>query len=157
MTPALRAWPRRDDPPPARTWDPICRHTALTALAQLRTAAIRAAITGTAILPPAATTRESTAPAAGQGTAIPGDLRFHPGDAPVAPWAAGPARQAPPVGLSATETLRIEHLAATGKPASSPAPASPSAFTGQTGGAATRPAPDGTTTAPASSTSPPDP
>ena len=37
----------------ARTWDAICRHTALTALAQLRTAAIQAALAGTAVLPPA--------------------------------------------------------------------------------------------------------
>ena len=36
-----------------RTWDAICRHTALTALAQLRTAAIRGALTGRSRLPAA--------------------------------------------------------------------------------------------------------
>ena len=45
----------------ARTWDAICRHTALTALAQLRTAAVRAALTGTAVLPAAAAAGQNTA------------------------------------------------------------------------------------------------
>ena len=44
----------------ARTWDAICRHTALTALAQLRTAAIQAALAGAGVLP--------AAPAASQDT-----------------------------------------------------------------------------------------
>ncbi len=35
----------------ARTWDGICRHTALTALAQLRQIAIRNALTGATTLP----------------------------------------------------------------------------------------------------------
>ena len=35
----------------ARTWDAICRHTALTALAQLRTAAVQAALAGAASCP----------------------------------------------------------------------------------------------------------
>jgi len=96
----------------ARTWDAICRHTALTALAQLRTAAVRAAITGTAILPPAAPARENSVPAARESTAIPGDLQFYPGDAPVPVRDGQPCPPGiPPIGLSATETLRIEHLA----------------------------------------------
>ena len=37
----------------ARSWDGICRHTALTALAQLRAAAIRDALTGSIALPAA--------------------------------------------------------------------------------------------------------
>ena len=37
----------------ARTWDAINRHTALTALAQLRATAIRTALNGTAVLPAA--------------------------------------------------------------------------------------------------------
>ena len=38
----------------ARTWDALCRHTALTALAQLRTAAIQAALAGADVFPAAA-------------------------------------------------------------------------------------------------------
>ena len=37
----------------ARTWDAVCRHTALSALAQLRQAAIRNALCGLIDLPPA--------------------------------------------------------------------------------------------------------
>ena len=47
----------------ARTWDAVCRHTALSALAQLRQAAIRNALCGLIDLPPAATPRPP-APAA---------------------------------------------------------------------------------------------
>jgi SRSO17 transposase len=48
----------------ARTYDAICRHTALTALAQLRTAAIQAALAGCAgILPPPPRPRARTPPA----------------------------------------------------------------------------------------------
>ena len=123
ITIAGRRWPVEEtfktgkdtlgwDQSQARTWDAICRHTVLTALAQLRTAAVRAAITGTAILPPAAAARENTAPAAGENTAIPGDLQFYPGDAPVPVQDGQPCPPGiPPIGLSATETLRIEHLA----------------------------------------------
>ena len=70
ITIAGRRWPVEEtfktgkdtlgwDQSQARTWDAICGHAALTALAQLRTAAILAAITGTAILPPAAAGRRS--------------------------------------------------------------------------------------------------
>jgi len=45
----ILAW----DQSQARTYDAICRHTALTALAQLRAAAVRAAITGAITLPAA--------------------------------------------------------------------------------------------------------
>ena len=49
----------------ARTWDAINRHTALTALAQLRTAAIQAALTGAPPFPrprpPARTPRPPSA------------------------------------------------------------------------------------------------
>ncbi len=94
----------------ARTWDAICRHTALTALAQLRTAAIRAAITGTAVLP--AAPAEDTAPAATESTVSPDDLHFYRYDAPVPVQGGQPCPpDIPPIGLSATETLRIERLA----------------------------------------------
>jgi hypothetical protein len=67
----------------ARAWDAICRHTALTALAQLRTAAIRAAITGAMNLPAAAAARENAAHAAGESTISADDLHFHLSGAPV--------------------------------------------------------------------------
>ncbi len=123
ITIAGRRWPVEEtfktgkdtlgwDQSQARTWDAICRHTALTALAQLRTAAIRAAITGTAILPPAAADRKSTATAVGEDTVSPDDLQFYPGGAPVPVRDGQPCPPGiPPIGLSATETLRIEHLA----------------------------------------------
>jgi SRSO17 transposase len=123
ITIAGRRWPVEEtfktgkdtlgwDQSQARTWDAICRHTALTALAQLRTAAIRAAITGTAILPPAAAGRKSTAPTAGEDTVSPDDLQFYPGGAPVPVRDGQPCPPGiPPIELSATETLRIEHLA----------------------------------------------
>ena len=62
----------------ARTWDAICRHTALTALAQLRTAAVRAALGGPAAEPPPAA--QHAAPAS---TATGTDLRFCTGGAPL--------------------------------------------------------------------------
>jgi hypothetical protein len=95
----------------ARTYDAICRHTALTALAQLRTAAVRAAITGAAVLPAAAATG-NTAGTASQSTVTPDDLHFYPGGAPVPVRGGQPCPPGiPPIELSATETLRIERLA----------------------------------------------
>ena len=146
----------------ARTWDAICRHTALTALAQLRTAAIRAALTGTAAAP---ATGPDTA-AAGQHTArstdadadAAFDLQFYRYGAPVPVRGGQPCPPGiPPIELSATEAARIERSPATGKPGSSPPPASPSISAGQNGADTTRPAPAGTTTPPASRPSPPDP
>src|SRR6266702_4097421 len=65
ITIAGRRWPAEEtfktgkdvlgwDQTQARTWDGICRHTTLSALAQLRAAAIRSALTGTITLPAAA-------------------------------------------------------------------------------------------------------
>jgi hypothetical protein len=100
----------------ARTWDAICRHTALTALVQLRTAAIRAALTGTAAAP---ATGPDTA-AAGQHTArstdadadAAFDLQFYRYGAPVPVRGGQPCPPGiPPIELSATEAARIERLA----------------------------------------------
>ena len=100
----------------ARTWDAICRHTALTALAQLRTAAIRAALTGAIVL---ATAGPDT-PADGQhpprnAAADPvttAGLQFYPYDAPVPVRGGQPCPpDIPPIGLSATETARTDRLA----------------------------------------------
>ena len=96
----------------ARTWDAICRHTALTALAQLRTAAIRGAITGAAAVPPGAAAIQSTAPTASVNTASADDLQFYPGDAPLPRSGGQPCPPGiPPIGLSDAETARIERLA----------------------------------------------
>ena len=64
ITIAGRRWPVEEtfktgkdvlgwDQSQARTWDGACRHTALSALAQLRAAAIRNALTGSIALPAA--------------------------------------------------------------------------------------------------------
>ena len=93
----------------ARTYDAICRHTALTALAQLRTAAIRAALTGAAF--PAVAGQDAPA-AAGQATVSAADLQIYTGSAPLPAHAGQPCpRGIPPIGLSATETARLDRLA----------------------------------------------
>ena len=46
----------------ARVWDALCRHTALSALAQLRQVAIRNALCGLIDLPPLHRTRKGEAP-----------------------------------------------------------------------------------------------
>ena len=97
----------------ARTWDAICRHTALTALAQLRTAAVRAALTGAAAFPAAVPAVCQNTAAAGSETAVSAaDLRFYPYGAPV-PVRGGQLCPSgiPPIELSAPETARIERLA----------------------------------------------
>ena len=101
----------------ARTWDAICRDTALTALAELRTAAIRAALTGTAAAP---ATGPDTA-AAGQHTArstdadtdAAFDLQFYRYGAPVPVRGGQPCPPGiPPIEmLAATLAARIERLA----------------------------------------------
>jgi hypothetical protein len=98
-----------------RTWDGICRHTALAALAQLRAAAIRNALTGAIIL--------SAAPGDGDG---PGrscdasddahiddaDLQIPLGDAPVPARGGQPCPlRIGPIQLSVAETARLTELA----------------------------------------------
>jgi SRSO17 transposase len=92
----------------ARTFTALCRHTALTALAQVRAIAVRAALAGQITLPAAGgparvTTHDAEEPAG---------LQIYTGDAPL-PVTAGqpypPGIQ--PVRLSAAETTRIERLA----------------------------------------------
>ena len=142
----------------ARTWDAICRHTALAALAQLRQAAVRSRLCGDITLPPA-----SDAPAGrgdSDGNSISGaDLRIPLGDGPV------PARSGQPcppriaaIRLTIAETARIEHLAR--QHAAGLITRARPAFHlhWSRWRAATRPAPAGTTTAPASRPQqPPDP
>ena len=95
----------------ARTWDAINRHTALTALAQLRAAAIRGALTGSITLP--AISRDSHDTATDDGHVTDADLQIPLGDAPVPvpggqPCPAGIA----PIKLSIAETARLARLAA---------------------------------------------
>ena len=93
----------------ARTYDAICRHTALTALAQIRTAAIRAALTGAAF--PVVAGQGAPA-AAGQATVRAADLQIYTGSAPLPAHAGQPCPPGiPPIGLSATETARLDRLA----------------------------------------------
>jgi len=89
----------------ARTWDAISRHTALTALAQLRTAAIQAALAGADVLPAAP-------PAVSEPAVSAADLQIRTGTAPLPARGGQPCPPGiPPIGLPAAETARIERLA----------------------------------------------
>ena len=96
----------------ARTWNAICRHTALTALAQLRTAAIQAALAGADVLPAAAPAGQNAPAAVSEPTASAADLQIYTGTAPLPARGGQPCPpDLPPIGLSAAETARIERLA----------------------------------------------
>ena len=138
----------------ARTWDAINRHTALTALAQLRTAAVRAALAGAAVLPAA----QNTPAAVSEPAVSPADLQIYTGTAPLPVQGSQPCRLTSP--RSGCPPPR--------PPASSASPATRNAGLLTTARLAFRlrwsawrrrhrPAPAGTTTAPASQHSPPDP
>jgi len=101
----------------ARTWDGICRHTALAALAQLRQAAIRNALCGDITLPDAAAGSSHHDGLDGEDDISGADLRIPLGDAPV------PARGGQPcppgiaaIRLTIAETARIERLAGSTPP-----------------------------------------
>jgi len=97
----------------ARTYDAICKHTALTALAQLRTAAIRVAIsTGTAAAGDGGREATASADTASEEAISTTELQFYPGGAPLPARGGQPCPpQIPPIELSAAETTRIERLA----------------------------------------------
>jgi len=96
----------------ARTYQAICRHTALTALAQLRTAAIQAALAGADVLPAAPPAGRTAPAAASEPAASTADLLFYTGTAPLPARGGQPCPPGiPPIGLSASETARIERLA----------------------------------------------
>lgn len=96
----------------ARTWNAVNRHTALTALAQLRTAAARAALTGRSGSPATAPTAPYTAPVPGEPAVSPSDLQICTGDAPLPATGGIPCPPGiPPIALSHTETSRITRLA----------------------------------------------
>ena len=96
----------------ARTWDAINRHTALTALAQLRTAAIQAALAGADVLPTAPPADQDTPGPADEPAVSTADLQIYTGDAPLPARGGQPCPPGiPPISLSAAETARIERLA----------------------------------------------
>src|SRR5208283_5731024 len=61
----------------ARTWDAINRHTALTALAQLRTAALQAALASADVLPAAPAASQDTPGTPDETTVNPADLQIY--------------------------------------------------------------------------------
>ena len=92
----------------ARTFTALCRHTALTALAQVRAIAVRAALAGQITLPGAGGPARVTAHDAEERA----DLQVYTGGAPLPVTAGQPCPPGiPPVRLSAAETTRIERLA----------------------------------------------
>ena len=99
----------------ARAWDAACRHTALSALAQLRQAAIRNALCGLIQLPSAG--GADSAPG-GRGSdpdadVDDADLRIPLGDAPVPAYPGQPRpRRLGLIRLSVAETARLARLAA---------------------------------------------
>ena len=142
ITIAGRRWPVEEtfktgkdvfgwDQTQARTWNGTCRHTALAALAQLRAAAIRNAITGGITLPavndaacqhpPDTSTATGDADADGDGdgdgdgddAVSDADLQIPLGDAPVPARGGRPCPpEITPIKLSIAETTRLVNLAA---------------------------------------------
>ncbi len=96
----------------ARTWNAICRHTALTALAQLRTAAIQAALSSADVLPAAPPAGQDTPVPVSEPAVSPADLQISTGDAPLPARGGQPCPPGiPPIRLSGHEAARIERLA----------------------------------------------
>jgi hypothetical protein len=123
ITTAGRRWPAEEtyktgkdvygwDQCQARTWDALCRHTALAALAQLRCLAIRGARRGEIQLPATADGGRDSSTIMDDGNISDTDLQIPLGDAPV-PVCGGqpcPPRIAP-IRLSVAETARLARLA----------------------------------------------
>jgi SRSO17 transposase len=126
ITIAGRRWPAEQtfktgkdtlgwDQSQVRTWDAICRHTALAALAQLRHSAIRNALCGDITLPPplpAAEEEEKKEKKKKEKKVSCADLGIPLGDAPVP---ARPGQPCPPrigaIKLTIAETTRLTRLA----------------------------------------------
>ena len=126
ITIAGRRWPVEEtfktgkdvlgwDQAQVRTWDGSCRHTALSALAQLRAAAVRGALTGTVALPAADRDANPATPGSHRdddSEVGDTDLQFPVGDAPVPARAGLPCPPGiAPVKLSIAETARLAALA----------------------------------------------
>jgi hypothetical protein len=125
ITIAGRRWPAEEtfktgkdvlgwDQTQARTWDGICRHTALVALAQLRAAAIRGALTARIALPAASGgTGHDGGATGGDDQISDADLQIPLGDAPVPARGGQPCPPGiAPIRLSIAETARLASLAA---------------------------------------------
>jgi hypothetical protein len=96
----------------ARTFTAQCRHTVLTALAQLRAIAVRSVLAGDITLPAAGSAQPAGPETTPGDEPDPADLQISTGDAPLPVTAGQPCPPGiPPVKLSAAETARIEHLA----------------------------------------------
>ena len=123
ITIAGRRWPVEEtfktgkdvlgwDQSQARTFNGICRHTALAALAQLRQAAIRSALTGSIQLPTAESDSVPASHTTPDSLISEADLIIPLGDAPVPNHGAKPC---PPdialIKLSIAETTRLARLA----------------------------------------------
>ena len=95
-------------------WDGICRHTALAALAQLRAATIRGALTGRIALPAASSgTGHDSGAAGGDDQISDADLQIPLGDAPVRARGGQPCPPGiAPIRPSIAETARPASLAA---------------------------------------------
>lgn len=122
LTIASRRWPVETtfktgkdafgwDQAQALTWDALCRHTALTALAQLRAIAIQSSLSGAVALPPAPEGAPASRRALQQATVTDADLQFYTGDAPVPVTAQQPCPPGiPPIALSPAEACLVERL-----------------------------------------------
>lgn len=124
ITIAGRRWPAEEtfktgkdtlswDQSQTRTCDGVCRHTALSALAQLRAAALRSALTGRITLPTASPGDDQAGkPPASDGDISDTDLQIPLGDAPVLARGGQPCPAAiTPIKLSIAETTRLASLA----------------------------------------------
>jgi SRSO17 transposase len=121
ITMAGRRWPAEEtfktgkdvlgwDQTQARTWTGICRHTALAALAQLRAAAIRSALSASIALPAVS---QDTSPATDDTRISDADLQIPLGDAPIPGRGGQPCPPGiAPIRLSIAETTRLAGLAA---------------------------------------------
>ena len=123
ITIAGRRWPVEEtfktgkdvlgwDQSQARTWNGICRHTALAALAQLRQAAIRSALTGSIQLPTAESATATASHPTPDSLISEADLLIPLGDAPVPNHGGKPCPpDIAPIKLSIAETTRLARLA----------------------------------------------
>ena len=125
ITIAGRRWPVEEtfktgkdvfgwDQSQARTWNGICRHTALAALAQLRAAVIRNTLSGSITLPGTVSGSGQDTSATMDDAGISGsDLQIPLGDAPVPVRGGQPCPPGiAPIKLSIAETARLARLAA---------------------------------------------
>ena len=170
ITIAGRRWPVEEtfktgkdvlgwDQAQVRTWDGICRHIALAALAQLRQAAIRNALYGDIPLAPdgvpGGASPHSDRDVSENDTVEDADLVIPLGDAPVPVYGGLPCPPGiAPIRLSVAETARLTRLAAQAAAGLIARARLAFALRWSVAAGATRPPPAGTTTAPGCSPQP---